>query len=88
MINEISTLNYKAKYWVKFQEFFVNSINYKLKGIQFDLIVYDEVEYFRRAGDKLFAYPYQPRMTVVDNFKVNFTKDAVDYDFHMTTTNF
>lgn len=88
MIGRIATLSYQSAYYSKYKQFFVETLNLKIAGVQFDLLVYDEVEYFRHWSSPLFSYPYQPRLSAIDDFKVNFTKEQVDYSFHQQTTNF
>jgi len=53
-----------------------------------ELVVYDETEYFRDWDHPLFNYPYMPRKTKLQSFKIYVpTPDELstvgDYDFHV-----
>ena len=37
-----------------------------------ELLVYDETEYFQEWNSTLFNYPYVPRKTIIESFKMNF----------------
>ena len=53
----------------------------KLKEFTFDLIVYDESEYFRDYNDPEFFYPYIPRKSVLSSFKLTLPSGNDDYDY-------
>ena len=53
--------------------------------IDVSLVLYDEVEYFRKWHDPLFAYPYIQRKNMITNkkFKINVNTDG-DYEYFKT----
>ena len=51
---------------------------------EMDLIVYDEIEYFREWDSPLFDYPYTPRKNEIQSykFKIPFNPDTSGYSFY------
>lgn len=47
MIDEMAALQYQSNYFRMFQQYYIDTLNLKMAGIELDLVVYDEVEYFR-----------------------------------------
>ena len=37
-----------------------------------ELLVFDETEYFQEYDSPSFNYPYVPRKTIIESFKMNF----------------
>lgn len=44
----------------------------------FDLVVYDEIEFFREYTSPLFNYPYQKRKNKLSSFSFSADPDRVD----------
>lgn len=59
----------------------------KLNNFEFELVVYDETEYFRAYNHKLFNYPFTLRKSKLTSFKFSIpTVD--DYSFSSTMVKF
>lgn len=52
-------------------ENFKNYINDLFTEFEFELVVYDEVEYFKKYNNPEFFYPYQRRKTKIGTFSFN-----------------
>lgn len=54
-----------------------------MKQFELELLVYDEVEYFRPWDHAEFDYPFTARKTLVEQFKTSlaFDKNEIDYEF-------
>ena len=48
-----------------------------LSKLDFELVIYDEIEKFRQFDDPEFSYPYQSRKSKLNSF----TLDPVDFEF-------
>lgn len=53
-----------------------------------ELVVYDEVQYFRKWDSELFEYPYIDRKNKENTFKLSFIKENVDYPYLHTELEF
>ena len=49
-----------------------------------DFLVFDETESFKPYTSNLFNYPYVPRKTIIENFKMNFN-NLLETDQKKTT---
>jgi hypothetical protein len=79
--SEIAARAYRQSYFKQFEKFYISEINSALSQFDIDLVVYDEVEYFRQYFEDDFDYPYTLRKNVIETFKFNFTKEDLDYTF-------
>jgi hypothetical protein len=61
---------------------FEEHINNLLSEFDYELVIYDEVEYFKNYKDPEFDYPYQERRTKIGNQKFNVSiNDDLDYNY-------
>lgn len=80
--------NYKRRdEWVakntKFTEMqtsFESKVDDSFRLFDFDLVVYDEVEYFRDYTHNLFDYPFQPRKNKLSTFNFDADPTSIDDD--------
>ena len=82
-------------FYETYQDYYYEQINEKLKEFTFDLIVYDESEYFRDIDDAEFDYPYTRRKSVLQSFKVqlpdnkrNVEGKVRDYEYNYDVVKF
>ena len=61
-------------------ESYESLVNTAFGKFDFDLVVYDEVEYFRDYTNKLFNYPYQPRKNKLTTFNFDADPNAIADD--------
>ena len=54
------------------------TIDQSFRLFDFDLVVYDEIEYFRDYTHKLFDYPFQPRKNKLSTYSFNTDPDSID----------
>ena len=61
---------------------YIEYINSLFSTIEFELVLYDEVEYFKNYNDPEFDYPYSDRKTKLGSFNldINITEDF-DYEY-------
>ena len=50
---------------MKYQKFFAKKIKKEMIAFDIDLIMYDEIEFFRAHDHPLFNYPYTPRKNLL-----------------------
>jgi hypothetical protein len=64
------------------QESYEEYINEIFGTIKFELVLYDEVEYFKNYNDPEFNYPYSNRKTKLGSFNLEITvPDDYDYEY-------
>lgn len=52
-----------------------------MKKFDLELVIYDEVQYFRPSSDENFDYPWIARKVNLEQFKSHFSKED-DYEFN------
>ena len=50
-----------------------------MKELSFELVMYDETEYFRQFNDPEFNYPFIPRKNLINSYKFNIPWPKEDY---------
>ena len=65
-------------------------INGLFSEFEFELVIYDEVEYFKKYTNPEFDYPYQKRKTKLGTFSFNILidEDTYDYNYFSKTVSF
>ena len=64
------------------QEAYVSYIDEIFSEIEFELVLYDEVEYFKNYNHPEFNYPYSARKTKLGTFNLNITiPDDYGYEY-------
>ena len=86
-------IEWKTTQMEKFQENFSSFeayINDLFSEFEYELVVYDEVEYFKKYTHPEFYYPYQRRKTKVGTYSLNITldRDTYDYEYFSKTVSF
>ena len=61
---------------------FTEHINSLFKAFEFELVAYDEVEYFKKYNNPEFNYPYQMRKTKLGTFAFDILIDEETYDYN------
>ena len=59
-----------------------NHVNNLFGAFEFELVMYDEQEYFKKYNDDDFFYPYQPRRTKLGTFSFNILIDEATYSYN------
>ena len=59
-------------YYKSYREFYLKQLNKQLEEMDIELLVFDETEYFQEYHHDSFNYPYIPRKTIIESFKMNF----------------
>ena len=77
----IKEYKYKKNYFEKYEKFFIGNIDKTMKQFELELLVYDEVEYFRPWDHPEFDYPFTPRKTLVEQFKTSLAFDQNKGDY-------
>jgi hypothetical protein len=69
---------------------FETHINNLFSEFEYELVMYDEVEYFKKYTHPEFYYPFQKRKTKMGTFTLDITldKDTYDYDYYSKTVSF
>lgn len=96
MLNEAIDLQSRQKlygemnaYYKGFQEYYISTINSMLLQFNFELVFYDETEFFREFDDPEFMYPYMPRKQTVAEYKFTINKNRyADYQFNSPSVKF
>jgi hypothetical protein len=57
-------------------------VNNLFGAFEFELVMYDEQEYFKKYNDDDFFYPYQPRRTKLGTFSFNILIDESTYSYN------
>ena len=76
---------FKTKQKDKFQSNIVaykNHVNNLFGAFEFELVMYDEQEYFKKYNDDDFFYPYQPRRTKLGTFSFNILINEETYSYN------
>ena len=60
-IDEIKMQKYRRLYFLAFKKYFADQVTYRMQDITVELVVYDEIENFKKASDPQFNYPYESR---------------------------
>jgi hypothetical protein len=63
-------------------------LNARIKEFDIELVVYDEVEYFKQWDDDSFNYPYTPRKTLIGSYKFDITNRSIDYEYYKNNIKF
>lgn len=84
---------FKTKQKEKFQTNIVaykNHVNNLFGAFEFELVMYDEQEYFKKYNDDDFFYPYQPRRTKLGTFSFNIliNEDTYSYNYFSKKVSF
>lgn len=74
------TLLAQGAKFAQVQEEYREYIDALFSEIEFELVLYDEVEYFKKYDNSEFDYPYSKRKTKLGSFSFNITISA-DYDY-------
>lgn len=85
---EISTYDYKKTYYKMYQDFFMSELNVLLADLEVELIIYDEIEHFRSWDHPQFNYPFTPRKSHEETFKLNFSNSDQDYSYNFNAMKF
>ena len=59
-----------------------NHVNNLFGAFEFELVMYDEQEYFKKYNDDEFFYPYQKRKTKLGTFSFNILIDEATYNYN------
>ena len=70
--------------FVENRELFIEYINQQFEQFEFELHIYDEVEFFRGYDDPEFNYPYQLRRTKLGKYTFDIEIPS-DFDYQYTT---
>lgn len=74
---------------VQYLSFFTNNIRSYISTLDFELVVYDETEYFRAYDDLEFNYPYIPRKQKMERFYFSIpTSETQDYSVNSVEMKF
>ena len=68
----------KNKKFTEMQSTYESKIDDSFSLFDFDLVVYDEIEYFRDYTHDLFDYPFQPRKIKLSTFSFDADPSSVD----------
>lgn len=60
--------DHKTNFFKDHMDAFEDYINSLFQEFEFELVIYDEIEYFKNYRDPEFFYPYQQRKTNIGNF--------------------
>ena len=72
-IKQLEEWTYMQKYYEKYETHYIKELNAQLKEFDIELVVYDEIEYFRNWEAESFNYPYTGRKQLIGSYKFDFT---------------
>lgn len=81
MNSEIIEHLFQKQYYLRYIKFFETELDKKLQDFDVELIIYDEVQFFREYYEDLFEYPFIDRKSHEATFKLSFIKSVADYSF-------
>lgn len=78
---QIYTWQNMQNYYKGFQLAFREYINQQLAEFSFELVIYDETEFFPSYDDENFNYPFSKRKNVLNSYKFQVPMDDSDYSY-------